>query len=446
MGMGMLGREAVVVGAGVGGLAAARVLSDSFERVTILERDGADEQGARARPGVPQGKHLHALLAGGQNALEKLLPGFTEELDAAGAVRLRTGLDVLMERPGFDPFPQRDLGIFSSALSRPLLEHCIRRRVLAIANVALEAGSRALSLVANEDGTAIRGVMVQKDGRSETRAADLVVDATGTGELTLAALRAMGRPPVPQTSIGVDIGYSSAVFDIPDGASTQWKGVLHLPAAPETSRGGLMFPIEGRRWMLALAGRHDEHPPGDEAGFRAFAASLRRKTISDAIAPARMVGDVERFRFSESRLRHFERLEPFPAGLLPLGDAICRFNPVFGQGISVAVLEAYALGEVLAQSEPNGGLPSAAPRFFAKVAEIVEAPWAFAAVPDFIFPRTVGDRPADLATSLRFGAALTKATARHPDIHKLAAEVQNLVRPRHALMDPGVMQRIAAEM
>ena len=323
----------------------------------------------------------------------------------------------------------------------------MRRRVEAIGNVRVETGCRVLGLLTTDGSAAIQGVQVQREGRSETRSADLVIDASGSGELTLAALRAIGHPPVPETTIGVDLGYSSAIFDIPAGAPRGWKGVMHLPDAPGTSRSGLMIPVEGHRWMLALGGRYEEHPPGDEAGLRQYAASLRTPTIADAIGPARMIAGVDRFRFPESRLRHFDRLDAFPGGLLPIGDAICRFNPIFGQGMSVAVLEAHALGQLLATIARDGGDIAHAWRpFFLRVAEVVDAPWALAVVPDFVFPRTVSARPADLAASLRFGAAVTRATARHPDIHKLAGEVQHLLRPRRALMDPHVLERIMAEM
>jgi 2-polyprenyl-6-methoxyphenol hydroxylase-like FAD-dependent oxidoreductase len=441
-----MGREAVVVGSGLGGLVAARVLSDYFEHVTVLERDPLD-RGADARTGVPQGKHLHALLAGGQRVLEELFPGFRDDLDRAGAVRIRTGLDLLVERPGFDPFPQRDLGFCSSSLTRPQLEYCVRRRVEAIDGVRIEPGCRVLGLLATDDGAGIRGVQFNRSGRSETRNADLVVDASGSGELTLAALRDGGHPGVRETTIGVDLGYSTAIFDIPPDAQQGWSGVLHLPQAPQTSRAALLTPIEGERWMLSLGGRSDEHPPGDETGVREYAATLRTRTVADALASAKMVAGVERYRFPESRLRHFERLDAFPRGLLPIGDAICRFNPIFGQGMSVAAIEAHALGQVLAASaQGDGALALAWRPYFRKVAEIIEAPWAMAAVPDLVFPSTVGERPADLARSLRFVIALTRATAVHPDIHKLSAEVQHLLRPRGSLMEPHVLERIVREM
>jgi 2-polyprenyl-6-methoxyphenol hydroxylase-like FAD-dependent oxidoreductase len=444
--MDKLGREAIVIGSGIGGLLAARVLSDHFERVSILERDAVGDT-REARAGVPQGKHLHALLVGGQRVLDDLFPGFEEDLDRVGAARLRAGLDLRVERPGFDPFPQRDLGLSSAGLTRPQLEFCVRRRVLGIANVHMEGGCRVMTLLPGDDRRSIAGLQYKHDGRSETRAADLVVDASGSGDLTLAALAATDHASPRETTIGVDLGYSSAVLAIPDGTPTDWRGVMHLPDAPKTSRGALMMPVEGNRWMLALGGRPGEHPPADEEGFRAYAATLRTTTIARAIAPAKLVTGIERFRFNESRLRHFDEMQTFPGGLLPLGDAICRFNPVFGQGMSVAAQQAHAFGQLLARSM-SGELPLRAlwHPFFARVAAIVDTPWALAAIPDFIFPQTRGERPPDFEMSLQFGTALNRAAAKHADIHKVAAEVQHLLRPRSALMDRQFIERIMSEM
>jgi 2-polyprenyl-6-methoxyphenol hydroxylase-like FAD-dependent oxidoreductase len=444
--MNKLGRDAIVIGGGIGGLLAARLLSDHFERVSILERDTVDDT-RDARAGVPQGKHLHALLAGGQSVLDELFPGFEDDLDRVGATRLRVGLDLRVERPGFDPFPQRDLGLYSSGLTRPQLEFCVRRRVLSIDNVSMEEGYRVIGLFSTDDRRSIAGLQYKHDGRSETRAADLVVDASGSGDLTMAALRATDHASPRETTIGVDLGYSSAVFAIPADAPSDWRGVMVLPDAPKTSRGALMIPVEGNRWMLALGGRPGEHPPADEAGFRDYAATLRTPTIARAIASAKLVAGVDRFRFNESRLQHFDELQTFPAGLLPLGDAISRFNPVFGQGMSVAAQQAHALGKLLAQSASGEiALADLWRPFFTAVAALVDTPWALAAVPDFIFPQTRGVRPADFEMSLQFGLALNRAAARHEDIHRLAAEIQHLLRPRSALMEPHVIERVMAEM
>ena len=241
-----LAARAIVVGAGMGGLAAARVLADHFAQVAVLERDALPERAAD-RKGVPQGKHVHALLAGGQCALGALFPGFEADLVQAGAVPLRVGLDVRAERPGYDPFPQRDLGWDAYAMSRAQIEFLVRRRVQAIANVEIHQRCRVEEFVARPDGSAVGGVRcVSAGGVSETMPADLVVDASGQGTLTLDLLRSTGLPLPDESTVGVDIGYATAVFAIPGDAPKDWKGVFTLPPGPAQQSGGVAAAPGGR--------------------------------------------------------------------------------------------------------------------------------------------------------------------------------------------------------
>ena len=443
----VIGQRAVVIGAGMGGLSAARALADHFERVLILERDALPAD-PLDRAGVPQGRHVHALLAGGQRALGELFPGFESDLVRAGAVPLRVGLDVRVERPGFDPFPQRDLGWVAYGMSRPLIERIARRRVEECASIEFRQRCRVHELVPRDDGAWVAGVRyTDADGKTETASADLVIDASGRGMPTLDFLSAMGRARPEETIIGVDLAYATAVFAIPDDAPGDWKGVFCFPAGGRKSRGSLMLPLEGGRWIATVGGRHGEDPPGDEAGFMAYAQGLRTPTVYNAVKHAKRLGDIARFRFPESRYRHYERLESFPRGVLPLGDAICRFNPVHGQGMSVAAQEASALGRLLAarahETDPLAGL---APAFFAEVSTLIDTPWAASAIPDFAHPDTRGERPANFGQTLRFGLALGKLAARDPAVHKLTAEVQHLLKPRSVYRDPELVQRVLAVM
>ena len=442
----LIGKQAVVIGAGMAGLTAAGALADHFEQVVVLERDILPSE-PTYRAGTPQARHVHALLLSGQRALSELFPGFEQDLAQVGAVPLRVGLEVRMERPGYDPFPQRDLGWFSYAVSRPAIERAVRRRVEGRANTTLRQRCRVLEVLASPNGGAVTGVRYENgNGASETIAADLVVDASGRGALTLALLQSIGLPLPDETTIGIDLGYATCIFAIPDDASTDWKGVMTFGQAPQNSRGGLMLPLEGSRWMATIGGRHGDVPSGDPEGFLTYARELRTPTIYNAISHAKRLDGVARYGFPESVRRHFERLDVFPRGLLPIGDAICRFNPVYGQGMSVAALEACLLRGLLERlggdSNPIAGL---APTFFAEVQTLLERPWSVAIL-DFVFPDTRGQRPADFETTLKFGMALTRLAAEDPAVHKLTVEVQHLLRPRSVYRDPDLVRRVLAVM
>ena len=245
----LIGKRAVVIGAGMAGLTAAAALADRFDQVVVLERDILPSEPAY-RAGTPQARHVHGLLFSGQRALSELFPGFEQDLARAGAVPLRAGLDVRVERPGYDPFPQRDLGWSGYAASRPTIERAVRQRVESRATTTLRQRCRVKEVLASPDGAVVTGVRCENDsGASETIAADLVVDASGRGGPTLALLQSIGRPLPEETTIGIDLGYATCVFAIPDDASTDWKGVMTFGQAPQNSRGGLMLPLEGNRWM-----------------------------------------------------------------------------------------------------------------------------------------------------------------------------------------------------
>jgi 2-polyprenyl-6-methoxyphenol hydroxylase-like FAD-dependent oxidoreductase len=446
--MASIGKQAVVIGAGMGGLAAAGAVADYFEHVIVLDRDLLPSS-ALPRAGTPQAHHTHALLAGGRLALELLFPSFTAALTAAGAASYRAGLGVLTELPGFDPFPQRDLGFDVYSMSRPLIEYVVRQQLEQRGNVELRERCRVAEIVLADggDGAARAVRLADRDGSGETVAADLVVDSSGRGSLSLAALRATDHPVPEETIVGIDMAYATGVFSIPEDARRDWKGVATFPRAPQDRRGALMLPIEENRWILSLAGAHGEAPPGDLDRFLAYAGQLRTRTIYNAIKNAEPVGEVARFAFPESVWRHFERLDSFPRGLLPFGDVICRFNPVYGQGMTVAAKEACVLRDLLAarslERDPLDGLAQA---FFAGIQDVLDTPWATAAVADFVYPETRGERPADFENRLKFGQAMTMLAARDADVHKLRLEVMNLLKPRSVYRDPDLIARVRAVM
>ena len=441
----IIGQQAVVIGAGIAGLAAARALSDSFGHVVVLERDRLREDAA-ARIGVPQGKQPHALLVGGLRALTDLYPRFVEQLLKSGAVAYDYRM-ARLEMGGFDPLPQRDLGIPIYSASRPVIEHVIRQELKQIRNVTLQEQSRVEALALSDSGAA-NGVRYSAPrGAVQSMRADLVVDASGRGVPTLKLLDSMGCARPETSSIGINIDYSTAIFDKPKDAPTDWLLAGTLPRAPRERHGGLIMPIEGNQWMVTLTSRHPQSPPpATDDEFFAFAQNLRTKTIFNAIQNAVRSTPISRHRFTGSVRVHWERVAGLPRGLLLLGDAACHFNPLFGQGMSAAAQQAIALKKLLNaaadESDPLGWLQLT---YFQNLAAVLDAPWSVA-VSDLIYPETTGTRPEHFAESMKFAAGLLRLAVQDPDIHKLMTEVQQLLKSPSVYNDPDLRRRISQLM
>jgi 2-polyprenyl-6-methoxyphenol hydroxylase-like FAD-dependent oxidoreductase len=309
------------------------------------------------------------------------------------------------------------------------------------------SGCRVSSIVASPDGASAAGVRYDSGaGKAQEITADLIVDASGRGALTLAFLERAGFPKVEETEIGIDQAYSTATFEISQSHTPDWGVLLHLPSAPSSGRGAFASQVEGGAWVVSLGGNHGDAPPGDADGFMAFVKGLRTSTLYDAIGQAKRVGDISRFILPASIRRHFEKLERFPRGLIPMGDAICRFNPVFGQGMTVAAQEAVALDRLLAERsssrDPFDGL---ALEYFANLQSILAAPWT-TAESDFVYPKTRGRRPPEFERRMQFTAALMRLAVEDACVHKLLYEVNHLLKPSTLLGDPEIARRASALM
>lgn len=441
----LIGQRAVVIGAGIAGLGAARALSDSFGEVVILERDrlAADPI---PRIGVPQAKHPHILLVGGQRALTELFPKFEERLLSFGGIT-HTYADARIEMGGYDPLPQRDVGLPIYSASRPLIEHAIRHELERLPNVTLHDKHRVEALTLTERGT-VNGVRYAAEGGAiQFIAADLVIDASGRGAPTLRLLDAIGCAHPETSAIGINIDYSTAIYAKPTDAPSDWIVAATLPKAPQERRGGVIMPIEGDRWMVTLTTRHPQtRPPDCDEEFLEFAYGLRTRTIYDAIRNAERITLIARHRFTGSVRVHWERLAGFPRALLLVGDAACRFNPLFGQGMSAAAQEAVVLRQLsdaaAEDRDPLGWLQSS---YFQKLPTILDAPWSVA-IADLIYPETTGNRPETFERMMRFSAAILHLAVKDPEIHKLMIEVQQLLKPPSAYNDPELQRRIAQVM
>ena len=442
---GLLSQRAVVIGAGMGGLATAGALAQYFERVDILERDRLATSVA-SRSGTPQDRHPHGLLAGGLRALDQIFPGFKRDLAAAGAVPVSFAREVHFEQPDVGVLPKRDFGISVLCATRPLIELVLRRRAEAVANITLRPASRVTEIVPAAGGTGASGVQfVNGSGRSETLDADLVVDASGRGAPTLTLLDALGWDRPQMTEIGVDISYATVVVEIPRTATANWKAVLTLPDPPHLALHAVMVPTEDGRWIIAIADHSATAWIETWDAFLEASRSLITPTVHNALRYAEPPGGIRHYRFPVSTWKHFERLPRLPRGVLPVADAFCRFNPIHGQGMSSAAKQARLLDDVLdrAVTQPDG-IAAVQAGFMAEVASVLETPWTMSTSADLAFPQTRGERPDNFAEARQFEAALFRAAVADPVVHRAMIEVAQLLQSHHRLQEPDIMRRIEA--
>jgi 2-polyprenyl-6-methoxyphenol hydroxylase-like FAD-dependent oxidoreductase len=437
---GFLGRRAVVIGAGIGGLSATGALAPHFQRVDVLERDRLAPFAA-ARPGTPQDRHPHMLLASGLRALGEIFPDFEHELAAAGAVPVRIAQDVRWERPDVGALPLRDLGSTVLCASRPTIEFVLRRRVEALANVALRTECRVTELVAEAE--AVCGVRFDGGaGGPETLAADLVVDASGRGALTVELLGALGWPLPEVTEIGVDLSYATAVVRLPARLRDHWQLLLTAPNPPVLAVHGVLGPIEGGQRITSLVVRGAAARPTTWEGFLDASRRLITPTLYEMLRHADPPESIRHYRFPASVWRHFERLPRLPRGILPLADALCRFNPIYGQGMSVAAKQARLLQEVLSRAAAADPVAALQRDFMAETVSLIQDAWGLATSADFAFPETRGVRPETFEEDRCFEAMLFRAAVADPVVHRALVEVMQLLAPARRLREPDMLRRI----
>ena len=445
-----LGSHAIVIGGSIAGLTAARVLSDYFDRVTLFERDRLDDAPA-IHKSIPQGNHVHALLYGGEFVLSSFFPGLPEDLEKLGAVPWRAGRDVVWYGTQGKAYnltgsvrEPRDLGFAGHVMSRGLLEYLLRKRTLALPNVRLEHG--AVQRLIHDNGR-VSGVLIDRETEPSRHEADLVIDAGGRGSRAPRWLAEMGFAAPEETTIGVDFAYTSTKFRKSASANGMEPIVFVGGGPPKGVRAAGLFEIENQVWHMSLAGRFGDYPPIDEAGFREFTRSLPSPVLYDLIKDAERIVDITHHRFPTSILRHYERMPSFPAGFLTIGDAICSFNPVYGQGMTSAALQARALQSVLQERSVRGdGLEGLASTFFPKAADVISAPWTLAANFDFAYPQTTGERPPAMAEGARYFAALDALQVEDPAVQRLLVEVFQLIKPITALWDETIRDRVLARL
>ncbi|OAJ64757.1 FAD-dependent oxidoreductase [Paraburkholderia ginsengiterrae] len=431
-----LGEHAIVVGASMGGLLAARALADFYTTVTVLERDvfpAADIP----RKGVPQGRHTHGLLARGCAVLEEFFPGYSDEVVAqSGGLRGDVAADVTwIGRNVALARARSDLtGLLAS---RPVLEGHVRRRLLKLPNLRAVENCAVLGLASDSDCRSVTGVRVRVEGNAdETLYADLVVDATGRGSCSAAWLEALGYAPPASEKVEIGVGYVTRTYR---RRATDLDGKLGIVIAGSEPnwRSGALLAQEHDSWIVSAVGFLGDDAPDDDQGFLAYLATLPTMDIHDVVAIAEPLTSYRRYRFVSNLRRRYEKLARFPENYLVFGDAICSFNPIYGQGMTVAALEALTLQECL-----RAGSRELARRFFGAVAKIADIPWDIAVGNDLRHPQIEGARPPMLRFINWYIGQFHLAAAHDGALATAFLKVVNLTNPPLSLLSPAIAWRV----
>lgn len=445
--------HAVVIGGSIAGLMAARVLLNHFDQVTLIERDRLPDH-PELRPGVPQACHVHVLLVEGYRRMETFFPGITDDLRLSGAIPIEWTQDwPILGIPGWFPRFSSDLKGYSC--SRVLLETLIRKHLIQDPRLTVLESCQVDELLMDATKTTVTGVHIQhrsslSDDRasvSSTLKADLIVDASGRTSKLPDWLTAWGYDAPTETKINAFWGYASRWYKRPDLPVTKdWQGITLASKPGEHSRGGILYPVEGDRWIVSVSGVGKDYPPTDEAGFLDFVRSLRDPAIYNLIWDATPISPVYGYRQTENRLRHYEKLSRFPDGIVALGDAVCAFNPVYGQGMTVATMEACLLDRELknAGSCQQRGFSAS---FQRKMAHLVQMPWMLATGEDSRYPTTVGSHQS-WATRLvqQYVDQVVIRGLDHPFLFQTFAEVLHMVKPASALFHPAILRTVITEL
>ncbi|MEU1372466.1 FAD-binding monooxygenase [Streptomyces triculaminicus] len=437
-----IGDHAVVLGGSIGGLLAARVLSDAYDRVTVIDRDDLTGAGADVRRSVSWAVHIHALLERGRQIIEELFPGFVDDMLA---------LDVPVGDYGTTchyyfngrMLAETETGMACVAANRPVLEHFLRTRVAALPGVVLREGTDITGLRASAGNGRITGVTVRPHGDGDatgadgTIEADLVVDATGRASRTPRWLEELGYAPPPEEKVHMDLTYTTMDFVGPLPDDPLGEDIALVPTATPAFPRGAIFARLADRYALTLTGINGDRAPTDREGFLAYAETLPIPQVHAAVRDAEQRAPAGSFRFPASVRRRYERLRRFPAGYLVIGDAACVFNPVYAQGMTVAALGATVLARHL--QEPGGPRADA---YFRDLARVTDAPWSMSAAADLGYPQVRGRRTVATRMANVFMPRVQAAAANDPVVARKFIRTISLIDPPQGLMKPSVIGRV----
>jgi 2-polyprenyl-6-methoxyphenol hydroxylase-like FAD-dependent oxidoreductase len=440
--------HAIVIGGSIAGLTAAQVLSQHFDKVTIIDRDQVSDK-AEVRKGVPQGYHAHIILQRGLDIMEQHFPGLYKELHDATArpVNFGTARFFMLGRWR----PNYESSVKTIACSRPMLESTIYRRMLKNPRVTIMPGMEVVGLCVDASGTRATGINLRARhpqggaDRESSLEGDLIVDTSGRDSHAPDWLKSVGFPTPDEVTVNAMAGYASRIFEPP----TSHKDIVNptiviQPSAPLNKRGCVLLPMENGLWQTLLLGAGGDYPPTDEEGFMEYARSLPDPAFYDAIKDAKPVSPIYGYRRTENRIRHYDKLPRHLENFLLMGDSVCCFNPIYGQGMSVASMESLTLDTCLRdhlKSHAAGDFKGLATTFQKKIAAAIAMPWQLASGEDL---RWVPDHKPTLPERFMqwYVQQVLQATLSNQAVTEVFYRVQNMMDTPMALFRPDVMARV----
>jgi 2-polyprenyl-6-methoxyphenol hydroxylase-like FAD-dependent oxidoreductase len=423
-------KHAIVIGASMGGLVAAAAVAPHYERVTILERDPLPDS-PQHRRGVPQSKHAHGLQPGGLVAIEQLLPGISDTLMAGGApvgdLTGRGGWFV-----GGGRLARGDAGLRAIGFTRPFLEYHVRGAVLALPNVSLHDGTDVTELVMRAG--CVVGVRMQPEPESVVElAADLVIDASGRVSKLPEWLQQLGYAAPEEEKVHCRMSYLSRRWRLAN--SVMGDDVVSVVTPADTPRFGVIIAQEDGSYIVTLGALLDGAPVKDDAAYLEFARSLPDQRIADALTGAEPITDYQPSHFPASRRRRYDKLRAFPRGLLAVGDSIASFNPMYGQGMSVAAIEAVALRDMLARGDVD------ARKFFKRAHRIEDVAWKISTGGDLRFEEVEGKRTPDMKFMNSYLDKVAMGGRTDPVLAQAFLSVAAFAKRPESLFKPSIVRR-----
>lgn len=428
------GKRAIVIGGSIAGKLSARVLSDFFEEVIVLEKDQKNDSIA-IRKGVPQGSQGHVLLKSGEELLEELFPGIIAEMVKEGSTVSDFSSDLVWFHHGCRKV-SFDSGLSIIQQSRSFLEWHIQKGLEIIPNIDFRYGCTVKKLLL-KDKKEISGITFEKhDGGQMNLSGDLVVDASGAASLTPKWLEELGFNKPKKTEVKVDLFYASMIFRKLAAGASNWHSLLVYPNPPKQSTGGTISPIEGDRHLVTLLGYGIESLPGDHSSFLHYAKNLDQPDLYEAIKTGVPDSDIQIYRFPALRRFHYDKLKHFPAGLLVIGDSFCRIDPVFAQGMSIAAMEAEVLRNMLKTLKTKEKLTK---DFHRKISKIIDIPWLIALTEDFRFSHATGEKPIGLSFLQRYVKNVVLACSHNEKVYRQFIKVLHLKAHPVSLFKPAIL-------